>query len=182
MSPPGSKSQTPFSLRVAEPKDAAAVAKLGSHTFATTFGYSLPPNDLARFLAENYTPSAILKDIADPAATLTVACDVDETVMGFCQMRRDSHEPCIADKPKPVELQRLYVSPDHHGKGVARALMDALEERARKEGFETLWLGVWEENLKAQGIYGRFGFVKCGTHDFTMGECVQTDWIMFKAL
>lgn len=61
-------------------------------------------------------------------------------------------------------------------------LFEDAERIAREEGYETLWLGVWEENVKAQGVYGRFGFERCGEHDFVMGSCVQTDWIMCKKL
>jgi len=45
-----------------------------------------------------------------------------------------------------------------------------------------VWLGVWEENLKAQRAYERFGFGRAGEHDFVCGECVQTDWILMKRL
>jgi len=81
-----------------------------------------------------------------------------------------------------VELQRLYVSPDFHGGGVGRLLVESVEKIAREEGFVTLWLGVWEENFKAQKVYERMGFGKVGSHDFVMGSCVQTDWILTKRL
>ena len=60
--------------------------------------------------------------------------------------------------------------------------MEGIEAIARGEGYETLWLGVWEENGKAQGFYGRMGLEKCGEHEFIMGTCVQMDWIMKKSL
>jgi RimJ/RimL family protein N-acetyltransferase len=53
---------------------------------------------------------------------------------------------------------------------------------ARKMGFKTIWLGVWEENFRAHKVYERFGFRKIGYHDFKIGDCVQTDWIMSKRL
>jgi ribosomal protein S18 acetylase RimI-like enzyme len=40
----------------------------------------------------------------------------------------------------------------------------------------------WEENFKAQKVYERIGFRKVGQHDFKMGNCVQTDWILTKRL
>ena len=40
----------------------------------------------------------------------------------------------------------------------------------------------WEENFKAQKVYERMGFRKVGQHDFKMGNCVQTDWILTKRL
>jgi ribosomal protein S18 acetylase RimI-like enzyme len=171
-----------FTLRVAEPRDADQIAQLGSHTFSTTFGYSLSEADLAAYLEASYTPGPILKDINDPAVTIIVACNVDDEVVGFTQLRRDSSEPCIEGKSKPIELQRLYVNPACHGKGIARVLVEDSYSIARREGYETIWLGVWEENYKGHKVYERLGFVKCGTHDFVMGECVQTDWVMCRAL
>lgn len=82
----------------------------------------------------------------------------------------------------PIELQRLYVTQEYHGAGVGRALIDRVEEIARGEGYKTLWLGVWEENFKAQNVYAKMGFRKVGEHDFKMGNCVQTDWILSKRL
>ncbi len=70
--------------------------------------------------------------------------------------------------PKPVELQRLYVSTEAHGLGLGRLLVERIEGIAREEGWETLWLGVWEDNFKAHGFYRKMGLEKCGFHDFVM--------------
>lgn len=61
-------------------------------------------------------------------------------------------------------------------------LIEAIEKMAKEEGYETLWLGVWEENIKAQRFYGRYGLEKCGFHDFKMGECIQRDWVLKKSI
>lgn len=142
----------------------------------------MPPTDLKDYLEDSYSTSSILADISNPAVTLIVACDPSNAVIGFSQLRRDSSEPCIEGKAKPIELQRLYLNPANHGQGIARVLFEDAERIAREEGFVTMWLGVWEENFKAQGVYERFGFERVGEHDFVMGSCVQTDWIMCKAL
>lgn len=176
------KAKVQFSLRPAEDKDAEAIATMGAYTWTTTFGYSISKADLDAFITENYTIEAIQKTLKDKEATVIVACAPDGTVAGFVQLRRDSSEPCIEDKPKPVELQRLYIHPEYHGYGLARTLVDDVERIAREERYETIWLGVWEENFKGQKVYEKLGYEKCGVHDFVMGECIQTDWIMFKKL
>lgn len=82
-----------------------------------------------------------------------------------------------------MELQRLYVLPKHHGKGVGRALCRAAEEVARsKLGYGYVWLGVWEGNFVAQSVYEKEGYARVGDHEFRMGRCVQIDWIMGKEL
>lgn len=176
------KTPLEFKLRQAEPQDAEAIATMGAYTWTTTFGYSISRADLDAFIMESYTTEAILSTLNDKAATVIVAQAPNGTVAGFVQLRRDSSEPCIEDKPKPVELQRLYIHPDYHGYGLARTLVDDIERIAREEKYETIWLGVWEENFKGHKVYERLGYVQCGFHDFKMGECIQTDWIMYKKL
>jgi ribosomal protein S18 acetylase RimI-like enzyme len=51
--------------------------------------------------------------------------------------------------PKPVEMQRIYVLPDFISKGIGPALMERGLAEARARGFETVWLGVWENNVRA---------------------------------
>lgn len=174
----------PFTLRLAQPKDVPSITSLGSSVFAASFGYSLPPSDLEDYLNTAYSPSSIASDLSSPNIDVIVAVspENDDQVLGFSQLTQGTIEPCVKGSEKPIELQRLYVSQECHGKGVARALVEKVEEMARKRGFKTMWLGVWEENFKAQKVYGKFGFVRVGEHDFKMGTCIQTDWIMSKNL
>jgi ribosomal protein S18 acetylase RimI-like enzyme len=169
-------------LRPAKTRDIEAIANLGSTTFSSSFGYSLPASDLQAYLETAYTPSSIAKDLANPLIDIIVACDANDHVIGFVQLTQGTIEPCIADVERPIELQRLYVDEKYHGGGVGRALEGEVERISRERGFKTMWLGVWEENFKAQKAYERFGFSKVGSHDFVMGTCVQTDWILTKTL
>lgn len=172
----------PPTLRAAKSRDIDAIAKLGAKTFASSFGHSLPASDLQAYLQSAYSPSAIAKDLMNPLIDIVVACDGDDGVIGFVQLTQGTIEPCIVDVEQPVELQRLYVDESYHGGGIGRALESEVEKMSRERGFKTMWLGVWEENLKAQKAYERFGFSKAGSHDFVMGTCVQTDWILTKTL
>jgi len=53
---------------------------------------------------------------------------------------------------------------------------------AAKEGFKTVWLGVWEHNPKAIAFYEKWGFEKFGAHSFMLGTDAQTDLLMKKNL
>jgi ribosomal protein S18 acetylase RimI-like enzyme len=171
----------PF-LRPARAQDIDAIANLGAKTFASSFGYSMPASDLQAYLEAAYSPSSIAKDLANPLIDIIVTSDETDRVIGFVQLTQGTIEPCIADVDRPIELQRLYVDESYHGGGIGRALENEVERISRERGFKTMWLGVWEENFKAQKAYERFGFSKVGSHDFVMGTCVQTDWILTKDL
>jgi len=187
-----SPASQPTTVRPATAQDAAQISALGTHVFSVSFGHTVTPEQLQSYLEESYSEAAIAADIADVHKDMIVATsnatqkegenEREERILGFALLTRNSSEPCIAHLEKTVELQRIYIHPDSHGKGVGRALASRLEEMAREQGFRHIWLGVWEHNRKAKKVYEKFGYEKVGEHDFDLGGDVQRDWIMVKGL
>ncbi|KAK0647914.1 Spermidine/spermine N(1)-acetyltransferase [Lasiodiplodia hormozganensis] len=169
-------------VRPARLSDAAAIAKLGAHVFSVTFGHSVTADELQAYLDKEYTHAAITADLQNPQKDTILAVDAAGEVLGFAVLTRGSSEPCVEQLESKVELQRIYVHPDAHGKGVGGRLGRRVEEMAREQGFRWMWLGVWEENFVAQKAYEKWGYEKVGEHDFVVGSVVQTDWIMTKEL
>jgi ribosomal protein S18 acetylase RimI-like enzyme len=77
---------------------------------------------------------------------------------------------------------RLYVSKDSLGSGVGAALMQACIDEAADKGFDTIWLGVWENNFRAQAFYRKWNFTEVGTHIFMLGDDRQTDLVMARSI
>lgn len=192
--PPKANYSGDITVGFAEPSEAAAIAKIGADTFTATFGFSVSAEDLASFLGTTYIESVVLSDLQDPTVETWAARDAASgtgtgTVLGMVQMVRGLSEPCIPghddEKQGPAahaELRRLYVDTAAHGRGIGSKLIAAVEAQARAEGFRQLWLTVWEENRSAQRLYLRLGYEKVGTTEFLTGTCVQTDWVLSKAL
>ena len=57
-------------------------------------------------------------------------------------------------------LEDLYVDPPARGQGVATALLSYAEEFARSTGAERLTLATAHDNLAAQHIYKKMGYVR----------------------
>jgi ribosomal protein S18 acetylase RimI-like enzyme len=77
---------------------------------------------------------------------------------------------------KSLELKRIYVLEEFHGKGVAQQLMNFVIQFAQTNKYQVVWLGVWEHNHRAQKFYKKYSFVHSGhTHDFPIGSTAQTD-------
>ncbi|GKT44389.1 putative N-acetyltransferase p20 [Colletotrichum spaethianum] len=169
-------------IRPASLADATAIAELGVHVFSVTFGHSVEPHELQAFLDESYSLSAISKDLNNPNKDTIIATDSNGDILGFAMLTRGSSEPCVAHLDGSVELQRIYLYPKAHGTGAGKLLAGRLEEMARDQGYEYIWLGVWEENFRAKKAYEKWGYKTCGTHDFVVGSVVQTDDIMVKKL
>ena len=77
-----------------------------------------------------------------------------------------------------MELQRLYIAADWHGRGIAQQLMETALAIAIDSGCDTLWLGVWEDNPRAIAFYNKYGFQAVGEHSFRLGEDLQRDIVM----
>jgi len=176
-----------YRLRLATAADAPALSSLISRVWSKHFAYSVSPSDLAHFLNTALSPKQIEADIqADSmrflvAVTTGPAPATSEEVVGVAQLVLGPTEPCLT-LPKPVELRRLYVDDAHHGTGLAKRLVDGVGELAREEGFESIWLGVWEDNVRGMKFYGKMGFETKGEHSFLVGESLRKDWVMEKSL
>ena len=59
----------------------------------------------------------------------------------------------------------IAVVPNARGKGVGAALLEALLDRARAEGYEAISLSVDRNNAGAIGLYERHGFERVGEED-----------------
>ena len=169
-----------WTIRTAGPSDAAALAAFGARVFSATFAADNDPVDFEAYLSSAYTPAAQAAELADPAITTRVVCDEAGTFIAFAQTRRAPVPECV-DDASAVELWRFYVDPAWHGRGVAQQLMTIVDEDARALGASSIWLGVWEHNLRAQAFYRKCGFAPVGSHVFMVGTDAQTDQIWTKA-
>jgi ribosomal protein S18 acetylase RimI-like enzyme len=57
-----------------------------------------------------------------------------------------------------LNIHDLAVLPQCQGKGVGQALLDAVEDHARRKGCCKLTLEVLDDNTRARSLYRRFGF------------------------
>jgi ribosomal protein S18 acetylase RimI-like enzyme len=131
---------------------------------------------MAEFLAASYGVPQQLREL-EAADTRTLLAVAGGALVAFAQVRAGPAPPDVRT-PEPVELWRFYVDRRWHGRGVAQRLMQAAREEAAAMGARSLWLGVWEHNLRARAFYRKLGFVEVGAHEFLLGQDLQTDVLM----
>ena len=167
-------------IRHANNEDAALLAELGARTFAQTFATDNTPEDMAAYIAASFNLGQQTAELADHASTFLIA-EVGGIAAGYAKLH--AGEPAEGvDGPEPVELVRLYVSREWHGRGVGEALMRACVNDARQAGHKTIWLGVWERNSRAQAFYRKWDFHTVSDHVFQLGSDPQRDILMERAL
>ena len=62
-----------------------------------------------------------------------------------------------------AEITRMRIHPDAQRRGYGQAILSALEARAREMGYAALHLETTVQQVAAQGLYERNGFVQTGT-------------------
>ena len=169
-----------IAIRPATSEDAAILADLGARTFRETFEPYISGPDLEAFLATAYGEAIQRAELADPSRPARIL-EADGMPVGFLQLRLGHREPGVPGE-RPVELQRIYVLRAAQGGGRGAALMAEAVEMARAWGADVLWLGVWENNLKALAFYGRTGFREVGEHIFQVGSQTDRDLILARDL
>ena len=169
-----------LAVRRAQVNDAAMLAELGARTFRESFGAENTPENMAAYLEIAFDVSLIARELADLRVTYLVG-EIGNAAASYA-MVREVDAPASVSGPSPLELVRFYVDDPWHGTGVARMMMDACDDEARRRGARTLWLGVWERNPRAIRFYEKCGFRDVGSHEFVLGEDVQTDRVMERAI
>jgi ribosomal protein S18 acetylase RimI-like enzyme len=168
-------------IRTATLADAETLARLAERTFRDAFAADNQPDDMDAYCASAFAPDVMRGYLADASISTIVTAGDDGALVAYAQLR-DAASDDVAPMEKPLELWRFYVDQVHHGRGVAQRMMAAVIDVARARGAETLWLGVWEHNARAQAFYRKFGFVVVGTHTFVLGSDVQTDRVMARSV
>lgn len=166
--------------RRANSDDANLLAELGARTFRDTFAADNTREDMAAYLASSFNLAQQTAELTHPASTFMIA-EVDGVAAGYAKLLAGEPAEGI-EGAKPIELVRLYVLREWLGRGVGDALMRACLDEARKAGYETLWLGVWERNERAKAFYRKWDFRAVGEHMFQLGSDPQRDILMERSL
>jgi diamine N-acetyltransferase len=167
-------------IRRANVEDAACLTELGARTFHETFASDNTEANMSAYLAEAFNVEKQLAELNDTDAVVLLA-EVKGVAVGYSMIRADPW-PDPVRGPNSIELVRLYVTSESIGTGIGAALMQASIDEAKASGFVTIWLGVWENNHRAQAFYRKWGFETVGTQTFQLGDDPQRDFTMQRSL
>lgn len=167
-------------IRQANIEDAETLARIGWQSFDEAFADHPKnhPDDMRVYMNDAFSEATIKSDLLDEKTVYLIA-ELDGAAAGYAKIKLDAREEGISGE-KTLELCRLYALDKFIGKGVGKNLMLEIFKIAEETRRDTVWLGVWEYNYRAQEFYRKFGFEKCGEHVFQLGNDPQIDWLMQK--
>ncbi|MEU2122265.1 GNAT family N-acetyltransferase [Nocardia niwae] len=161
--------------------DAEALSDVAAATFPLACPTTATPDDIEVFVGEVLSGERFGEYLSDPVRIVLKAV-ADGAIVGYAMLvTRAPADPVVAESVgirELVEISKMYVLPGHHGTGVSTALMTAALEWARAEGYPGVWLGVNQENVRAQRFYAKHGFTEVGARKFTVGNQVHHDYVL----
>ncbi|MCD6010369.1 MAG: spermine/spermidine N-acetyltransferase [Flavipsychrobacter sp.] len=160
--------------------DAKILTELSVTTFTEAFGANNRKEDMDKYIASAMSVPAIGAELADGNNVFFLAWYENE-LAGYAKLGYNQ-KPEAKDLEAPVELERIYVLKKFYGKKTGAALMEKCLAHATAHGDTVMWLGVWQQNHRAVSFYKQWGFEFYGTHQFVLGDDVQTDELMKKDL
>ena len=167
-------------FRHAVAEDAEALTEFAARIYYETFASVNTPENMQAYLATAFTLRQLQSELSDPQASFIIS-EAAGKLAGYAKLLADEPPDCVIGED-PIELVRFYIDQSWHGSGLAAALMELCLSEARQRGFRTMYLGVWEKNLRAQAFYRKWKFSRVGEHVFYMGNDPQIDWWMTRAI
>ena len=119
---------------------------------------------LDRYLGGLYAPEAnhilSVDELLAPEISFFVAREQGEAI-GTAACRRMAGELATGGQPYG-EVKRMYVDPSRRGRRLGARLLDAVEDRLRRDGYRLALLETGRDQTEAVKRYTAAGYAPCG--------------------
>ena len=157
-------------IRQADLDDINTIGFLAQQIWPQAYGEILSKEQLAYMLHLIYNPAALKDQMLKQHHSFLVA-ELDDEPVGFASFSKTGG-------PGTYKLHKLYIRVDIQGKGLGKALINAVLEEIRQQQAEALFLNVNRQN-KAKLFYEKLGFEVIGEEDIDIGSgYYMTDYVM----
>lgn len=164
-----------FSIIPCGLKHKALLAELGSSTFYEAFGKFHAQSDLDAYTSKTYNLKAMEANLNASDISYFVAYNSSND-LGYIKLLHDVKIDGLLGKT--MELEKIYVRQEAYGSGVAGVLMQKAIDESKAAKCQNLFLGVWNENVRALAFYKKWGFEIFSTRTFQLGDTLCNDYLL----
>lgn len=156
--------------------DIDELQKIGRQTFFEIFSAENTAENMSKYLEEGFSLEKLTNELNNSNAEFYFAT-LGNNVIGYLKLNFGQSQTELKDN-NAVEVERIYVLKEFHGKKVGQLLYNKAIEVAQRLNAHYVWLGVWEKNIRAINFYKKNGFIEFDKHIFKLGNDEQTDIMM----
>jgi diamine N-acetyltransferase len=156
-------------VRFADTDDINSIGFLAHQIWPATYGEIIAPAQLQYMLQMMYSPASLRNQMQQQHVFLIA--ELDEEPVGFASFSK-------IGEPGVFKLHKIYVSTSLQGKGLGKALLQAVLEEIQNLGATALQLNV-NRNNKARDFYEKQGFAVLREEDIDIGHgYFMNDYVM----
>lgn len=170
------KDKHTLQIKNVNPEDITKLQTISRRTFIETFAELNTAADMQKYLDTNLSIDTLKNELRNTNSEFYFAV-LDNKVIGYLKVNMGQAQTELKDKSS-LEIERIYVLKEFHGKKVGQFLYNKAIDIARAANLTYVWLGVWEKNIRAINFYKKNGFVEFDKHIFKLGDDEQTDIMM----
>jgi len=160
--------------------DLKNLQQISRDTFAETFSSDYNDDNMNKYMEKSFSAEKLSTELRNEDSEFYFAV-LEGKVIGYLKLNSGQSQTEMKDD-KALEIERIYVLQEYHGKKVGQLLYAKAIDTAVELSADYVWLGVWEENPRAISFYKKNGFVEFDKHSFMFGDDEQTDIMMKKML
>ncbi|MBK8698541.1 MAG: GNAT family N-acetyltransferase [Saprospiraceae bacterium] len=160
--------------------DLNQLQKISRETFYESFAAGNTGENIKSYLEEGFSVDKLTTELSDKNSEFYFAT-VDNEIIGYLKVNFNEAQTELKND-KALEIERIYVYKQFHGKKAGQVLFEKALQIARQHKADYVWLGVWEENPRAISFYKKNGFIEFDKHIFKLGSDEQTDIMMKRQL
>ena len=165
-----------LSLELCTLNDLAELRQLSLKTFCEAFEADNNPEDFQDYIGKAFSETQLSSELTH-SVTRFFFLRHEGALAGYCKLNSNQAQTELREA-EGMEVERIYVLGAWQGRGLGAWMLERIQELARSEGKQYLWLGVWEYNTGAIRFYERLGFVIFDKHPYYIGNDRQMDWMM----
>lgn len=171
-----------MNIRRATVADIAAIRRMADKAFRHTYRDILTPGQMEYMMEWMYSVESLQRQMTVEGHMYDILTTDADGDVGYVAYNRESAE---ADGSVLFHLQKIYVLPEHQGKGLGAVLLERAETMMRQlaDGHPARYELNVNRNNSAVTFYERMGLHKDREGDFDIGDgYYMNDYIMAKDL
>lgn len=161
-------------FRVAKDGDIDLLTELSVRTFSETFSASNTAENMKKYITAHFNYPSFRSELESDNILYFIISHGNVDI-GYFKLRLNAYFDSL-ESYNPVEIARLYILNAYQRKGIGTKCIKYIIDLCLKNGYNLIWLAVWEHNHEAIAFYESMGLIKFAIKPFKLGDDIQNDY------
>jgi len=170
-----------INIKIATDKDVEVLALLGRLTYVESHGHFIKDkNDLANYINSTFSISKTKQDLNNLNNRFYIIY-VDSLPVGYAKLMLKIKNENIASLNK-CRLDKIYILNEFIPMKIGLQLLTYVEEKAKELQLDTIWLSVYNKNLRAIRFYEKNEYINVGELNFLVNGTIYENIVFSKKI